>query len=368
MVHNIQPKERFSTSLDYILEQKLRAPILGVDKDCVSVAKKHQEAPLPLGTPTLPCPSLQGNPNPDEALVYLANAFAGTFDAMAAGTQQEVGNLGKMQNLDSTMSQMVVDSTNEAIAKELEDIALTKSIDNQINDIEAHAGGVDQVLTWVGTGLVVLVTILATIPTGGASDAALPEEIGGVAGDLSSVAISPISSVAEGEAEIAAIQGDAASDVACDDNIAEENRDQYKRVRGKDGVVKMVRKKPTALTDMFDKMGMSQANADRAALYFKRLMSGVGSGMCALPMCLQGWASREVGIAQDNLASVQANTGTAVSQVQSATMYFQFYQNLNKREGDVIQGLIEQTGDVVTLIGGILNGYSRIPTMLAQAV
>jgi hypothetical protein len=348
----------------------------------------------PLGSPELKVPAPSGNP--DQALAYLVNAFAGTFTAMGNATSTEVNGLGQMQQLDQTMSQIVVASTNEAIATQLTALNLSAAINDQIAKIQAEANGVDKWLTWVGFGLVIAVTILASIPSGGATDALLPEEVGGAAGDLAPIelgeigagagaGVGDISTVAEGEAALQSVEADAASDVAADDSVAADNdgaaqaknaakatpkEDEggIKTIRNGDQVKQVRFGKSNLLTKMFDEIGLSPSNAERATVWFKRAMSITGSGMCALPMMLQGAASIKVGEAQEELAKTQALVGPACATMQNNSMYFQFYQQLNKRQGDMVQSLVDQAGDVITLIGGIMSGYGQIPSIITQAV
>lgn len=271
--------------------------------------------------PALP----MAKPQPTDYMAILAAAFEKALSSMDQGVKQEVKDYSDLQILDLSMSTEILDSTTLAIKKEQ---AIYK-IQNEIADMEGIESDVGSYLGYgllaLG-GLMIFATIVSAFFTGGATAALLPEELAG-------------EEALAGGTELVDLTSEIVPEVVEDEASS-------------------VSEAPQAI----------EASSDTLRKLGTILVKTILAGLFASPMAINGVMSCQISVKLRDLATAQKEVGIAVAGMQKNNIYFQFYQQLVRRESSNLNEEVSNIGEIVKTYGALTNTEQRISAALAQAV
>ena len=374
-----------------------------------------------LALPSIPESKVQdpSSADSDTALDDLTKAFCAVFTSMSNGMQGQMDQFQETQTLDNTMSTIVVDSANVAIAAQM----TVDTLQTAVNDAEAAEAKMQSQLgwmQWLGLGLTV-VAILMSIPTAGASDAALVADDLGVettdmsAGSAGSAAggISSLSDLeaAADAAETEATQATSSTEQAAEDLAPNANKAGNSAADNGANAAKAGSGKSGAQESETDVLARERAHYQKAGKWFRdpydyqkytfrnyplerasdnlqwmwngandtraaseawrskmvmKLFSFIGTACATTPGLLDGIAKLGISEAQTKLAQAQKAAAPYTAMVQENQMNFQFLQQLSQRQTGLIQTSGEQLSDVILLAGSVMKGYQQVQTNLVH--
>jgi hypothetical protein len=378
------------TGLNYIadinkaLAQKGSSSVAAVASD--SILSSEKEANLD-ASPVSQAPVLpKAIPSTPDYLRNLTQAFCQVYSTMAITTMSQTNDLTKLQQLDQDMSECVLESTNKSIQAEKDNF----SKQQQIVDEQAKDKKIDEALkiaSYVIGGVLLALTIASAIIDLGASLAAVPEEItiemtemgGGEAladstldmsSNLENIGTNSLedsqSIVSEGEGGVGSVDSEGSIQLMeeSEETVGENSEDEITEEQSENET-----KKESIKSD--NENGKSENNWKKAQRtlknkWFTRGVGVMGSASFATPMIYQGITTMILGKFQEQFAASKKQVGQAIANLNSNNMFFQFYQQLVRRECGVTQDFTSQLSDVVQIASCVMNAYHQIPVSLAQ--
>lgn len=366
--------------------------------DTLSACSAHKNESVSIGArPKLP----PGQSKDPSVLAILAHAFEHAFNAMSKGITTQATDYAEVQQLDQTMAQSILESTTNAINKEVKELHAEEQLASEMKKAsllsEIFGGWVgtgaqwidDNVfggvvphkdLKWVILGIgaaLMIVTIASSFFDGGASLAAVPEEAAlldvdagvdattfgaEVFGEGSdTIPLDTFSSSVTDDAAGSSIEiGDITSEASGEFSEAEISATEEDTV---------TTETDQTVTRDLDKT--TNENAKGESIWkklFKKCLQGVVGATLASPMLVNGVMSLGVSDKLGDVSNAQKEVGAAVALMQENNMFFQFYQQLVRRSGSVIEEEANDASEIVETIGAVFNAYKQISYGLAQAV
>ncbi|MEZ5315269.1 MAG: hypothetical protein R3E91_03545 [Chlamydiales bacterium] len=305
--------------------------------------------------PVLPEASQSSDPN---YLGILAEAFSKAFASMSEGSIQQVQSYAELQQLNETISQSVFQSMKLAIDKEEKQINAVSIV----NAYQEKCSEVDKVLNWVlfGVGIaMILGTIVSCVFDGGASAAALPEEIE-LLSDLSVEEIGTLDEAVDAAPEFSENLEIESNDAV---EIPEENLNIEGESSQQETEINQANRDTTNEMDRVNREGArSKSNWKKRLLH---MLIGAGFGTPSLVKAIQEMKTYDL---LKQTADSQKEVGEALAILHQNNLYFQFYQHLVQQTGSVVQEETKNSAELVETFGEITNAYQQISYGLAQAV
>jgi hypothetical protein len=292
---------------------------------------------------TLPEPHSTLKPN---ALTEMAKAFAAAFDAESEGITAQNTAYCDLQQLNQSLSEGILSATTKSIKKEKAAVQEQQ----QIADYQDKMANIDQDVSWavlgLGIGLMLLTTVSGFVDFG-ASDAEIPEEI-----DMIDMAGQGAAAASDSQTS-ASVQIDSLTSTideeASSSETTAENSTAKKVVSPRYSKALNITGKVLAkLGGMGVRMGLA------AALGAPQLMKGIVNLQIAKQM--------------DQLSEAQGKIGPALAQEQRCTMNYQYIQQVNQREGGVIQEDVGDISKIIDTFSSATNGYRSMLFGFANSV
>lgn len=280
--------------------------------------------------PSLPPPNGE---IPQDDLMILAKAYCEAFTAVNEGAITESGAYTNLQQLDQSQAKALLDTTRAsieqvgALAKEAADLA---KYEEEMNTVNSVLGKIFLAVTIV----MIILTIGAGVASGGAADAALPEEVEALEGTGAGLA--------EGGEE-------ASTDLQSTLQTLEE---APKNAETETSVPRTCWNKTVEAVD--SPVG-------------RKLLRIGGGAVFGLPQLMKGITGIVVAKRRKELSIAQGKIGPAISSEQTTSMYFQFLQQALQREGGVFREEISGAGEILETYGEIMNAYKGISYGLANS-
>lgn len=362
-------------------------------------------------------------------LATLTDAYSAIYKVMSTTVMTQITEETKLQNLDQTMSQIVLSSTNTAIQQQKTVLEQSLQMQQEYNEKMQTAQ------TWQFwsevVGAVMFVGMLglavATGGAGAAADAAVLPEVAELT-DMSSEAIAPsvmedsmdemgteLSDISDSSANSQSFSSLNSTDEEADDtlNTIKQTRDymdssdrlssedEYAAQKeGSDSEVEprarsdedapewmsetteMLNSGRTQSTEYAsideqtetdlessDKtLNESSQKWKRALNRLTRMMIGGATGtFFAMPYFYQARASFFQSECKNKIADLTKTMGPYMGIMQENNMFFQYYQQLVQRGSQFVQQLAQQAGDVVETDATVMNSYSQMAVSLAQS-
>lgn len=272
------------------------------------------------GRPALPPPPSWITPQ--DALKILAEAYSEAFKAVNKGVQTETGAYTNLQQLDQSQAKALLDTTRDSIEKEgaaAKEASELAKFEEEMNTVNSVLGKIFLAVTII----MIILTIGAGVASGGAADAALPEEV----------------ELLEGAGE---------------------------------GLLTGSEETSTALESTLETMEGASENVETESSALKtvgkKLLRIGGGAVFGTPLLMKGITGIMVAKRREQLAVAQEKIGHAISMVQRTSMYFQFLQQALQREGGVLREEISGAAEILGTIGDIENAYKGISYGLASSV
>ncbi|MBS0623830.1 MAG: hypothetical protein JSS62_04330 [Verrucomicrobia bacterium] len=401
-----------------------KAKVKGQDSIARIDSTKHVDtiasAPVHLERPHLPSATSQV----PQALIFIAEAFAAIFAAMASASNVDLQVLAQDQNLNLTQSQGVLDTTNTKINKEEKEL-------QEYNKIKSEEDNpwmkILQVVLGVIMAAIIVATIISGIVDGGASEAAVPEEIAGAAAAEGAVEGGAGASMASVEtsfmaAEATQVGGEATaatsasaeaggSSVANASQMIETNLDDLVSQISEEGASEAggeagalggetaesstmeasqsvatsqlsgsaqvegmdVAESEEAMEEAIAKQAAAEGGSGTAATQgvstATRVLIGLIAGaMGGLPDLVKGIQSIKLKGMYEDLAKLQKEVGEASRMQSLANSYFQFLQTACQRTSQIASSQINAGSDVIKAYTDILATYQQAATTARQSV
>ncbi|MFC2049476.1 hypothetical protein ACFLR2_02235 [Chlamydiota bacterium] len=326
-------------------------------RDSVAQAQQEaQKASLPGTRPVLPSSNPQTSAN---EMMIIAEAFCKAYSSMNYSVTVQVKDYAEMQQLDQTQTKSVLDSTTNAINKQ-------EAADKQaaaIQDYVNQTAEVDKIFGWVmfAVGIVLIVaTAVSGIIDGGASEAALPEEI-----EMEEMLVGGADNTGEEAGEAAEnvqsaddpTDADAGTGVNNDNNAAPQETQNEAMQR----------------QEMERNLEKSNAQSGKSETTWKQKLGkfGLKTGVAAAlgsPMLVKGIFGVQLGDKLAPLAEAQKIVGEALDVASRNNMYFQFLQQLLQREGGVVTEEVHDANEVVDTYASVTSALRGISYGLASTV
>lgn len=328
------------------------------EKEAKGIVKSVADA-----RPKLPAPAQSGDPGD---LMILAEAFVKAFSAMNKGIQEQTSDYVKLQQLDQTQTQAVLDSTRNTMKKEKAAIQLAA----EVTAYEKKMQNEQEIFGWVmmGIGAALMVAVFASAFFDGGASLALEPELAEATIDVATEEAPSLIDDVEmsSDGELASSDLDVSDGVGSDAEMSESSETS-----------EMDSGTRTAEKTMTKELNESNsANGKSAAQWARRIAKfagklGVKAGFSAgfaSPMLMKAIVSFKVSDKLDDVAKAQKLLGGALATLQQNNMYFQFLQQLTQREGGVLQEEVSDASEVVDTFASIASGYRSISYGLANAV
>ncbi len=324
------------------------------------------------GRPKLPTPAPSKDP---DYLMIVAGAFSRTFQAMSGTLQSQAAEYAQVQQLNQTMAKCVLLSTTNSVTKEQNEL----KVQEQLAKYQKEMGGVLEVFNIVTLTVTVLAGVAAVLASDGAA-AGVGEWLVSAGRGLCSKAADAFSTDAVAEAEGAA--GESAAGVAGEDGGIEMQT--FSMTMGEEGTldtaseisesseiseVDEVEQEAENTTETVSKSDEAESSSKTRMKKVGKQLFKFGTGVLINSTQLVSGASYLKQSSADNkVAAALALVGPALSKLEKSNMYFQYYQQLLSRGGQVLQGLSNLLAEVIETYGQLVNTYQQIPQGLASAV
>lgn len=334
----------------------------------------------------------KGTSNHPDALAILAVAFGQAFSSMKNALVTQTDDYAKLQALDQTMSQSILQSTAQAISKELDELNTEQQLQEEMKKAdlasEILGGWMGDAANWIddkvigtlfgaaiphddmkwvmlGIGVgVMVITIVSSFLDGGASLAAVPEEgellldEGTAAGfeTLGSDAI-PLEDMSEDAMADEVEDGEGLGSLEGINNPVLKDMGD-----GEEGM-ELQDMTSTDRTVVRDLTKTSEENNQSESLWKKggkRVLQMATGVVFGSPMLVNGIMSLVVSDKLNDVSAAQKSVGTAIAVMQENNMFFQFYQQLVKREGNVVEEEANNASEAVSTLGNIFDGWRQI--------
>lgn len=292
---------------------------------------------LPISNPQLP----------SNEMMIIAAAFCKAYTSMNNSIITQTKDYAQLQQLDQTQTQAVLQSTTNAINKQ----EAAEKQAAQIESYEKQAAKVNEILGWTmfAVGIALMIgTFAAGILTGGAADAALPEEAELLGADIEMV---EMTSDAGDEAADAGEAGEADAADGSADAPAQDASSNTSESTSESQDAQQMNRDLDSNNAQNEKSSSSFKTAGKF-LFKMGIAAALGS-----PMLVKGIYGIQIAHKLDPLADAQKIVGQALDVVSRNNMYFQFLQQLLQREGGVVT---EETNDATEVI----DTYSSITSAL----
>jgi hypothetical protein len=300
---------------------------------------------------SLPAPKVTASP---DTLAVAAQAFSGALEAEEHGLI--TGNLSytDLQQLTSTQSQCLLQSSTIAIQKQQQAIQLQQQVDSYAASMSSAESTVNWVMFGLGIALMV-VTFVAGVFTGGAADAALPEEAELVAGYA-----------ADSEEAIGGYEGIEAE--AADNGIGEATESEATTSSSSSTTEATQSSSSTTQSNTSSVRSTLQniSKACRTRLGRTLIRTAIGAAIGS-PMLMKGIVDVKLSDQYKQLADAQREVGPAQASMHRNNMVNQFYQQELQREGGIIREEVNDVGEVIETYASITSAIRQIAYGLANA-
>ena len=336
-------------------------------QDSIATAQKQEKKRQVLvgQRPALPAAGKSKNPN---YMAILAEAFSKAYDAMANGTKEQTKAYAGLQQLDLTMSQSVLRSTNLSIAKQESEIKITAQIAAYQAKTAKFNETLGEVVKWSGiifVSAVIIGTVASAVFDGGLSLAFVPEEISALFGEGGAeaaadgaedgVAMDTFSSSSDAAEAGEAAEG--AEGAASESNAAEASEESEQAETASSQTKATV-----------EKVGNENAKSiARLKWVGKKVGHILLGGLFGAPMLAKGVQGIKTSEMQNAAADAEKSVGTALATLKENQQYFEFFQQLVERSGGVLEASTNNASQVEETFSNVINSYKQISYGLASA-
>lgn len=354
-VSSVQAPVIQQTDIEQILKKEISSTL-----DTVSAAEKQKEKQqAQVGQrPSLPPSGKSQDPN---YLAIVAEAFSKAFDSMSQGTIQQIKQYTDLQQLDETMSQSVLRSTQLAINKELKEIKLSAEVHAYQEKVEKKDKILGYVMLGIGIALI-LATVISCAFDAGVSAGLIPEEITGFFGAGAEMTPEEI------EMDTFADSSDLTDTSDLDDEDVDPETVENTESQNTSSQDTQNTQQARETSNDLDKSNEENSKSEdslKKKIGKKLLQVVIGAGFGS-PMLVQGIQGLKTSGMLKDTAQAQQQVGEALSVMQQNNAYFQFYQQLLQQTSGVAQEETNDSSQVIETFGDITNAYQQISYGLAS--
>ncbi len=268
-----------------------------------------------------------------------------------------------LQQLDKTMANAVLISTNQAIKDE------KKQLDWLIGytDQQAQASWVSgwvKAASFAIIAVIIVATLAATILTGGAAAPLLAGEIagettlegGGVAIEMADLAVTDVASeiteeaMSEESMQILLDEGSVSTDSSGAPTTSQTIRTGARKVASgtRTGLTKTAQLLKTKTGKFLTAFGVSTASS--------------------APLFTTAWAQKKVAIAKTAQAEMEQQVGASTGTLTMFNGFLDFWQQSLQQMAGTIQATAKDYGSTASSMAALFSGYDQISAALRQAV